>query len=200
MRIESARVVREPTTITHEKPGGRLAALASVIASVRGGAIECFGSADLLLRDERGEKSRIMQADQTAHLHPGRSTISGDTLELGRDTVPNVVLEVDHTTDARKGKLACYETWGFPEVWVDVPEADRTLTKNRPTGLKPGLTIHLLKDGAYHPASESLAFPGWTAAEIHQALNAAWTSREIRQRCADKRCRPPCRALWGFLP
>ncbi len=34
-----------------------------------------------------------------------------------------------------------------------------------------GLTIHLLEDGAYRQAAASRAFPGWTAAEIHAALN-----------------------------
>ena len=28
---------------------------------------------------------------------------------------------VDHTTDAHRGKLPLYESWGFREVWVDVP-------------------------------------------------------------------------------
>ena len=41
----------------------------------------------------------------------------------------------------------------------------------RPVGLRPGLTICLLADGGYRTASSSRAFPGWTAAEIHIALN-----------------------------
>ena len=32
-------------------------------------------------------------------------------------------MAVDHTTDVHRGKLALYESWGFPEVWVEVPEA-----------------------------------------------------------------------------
>ena len=32
-----------------------------------------------------------------------------------RTTSPDVVLEVDHTTDVHRGKLALYESWGFPE-------------------------------------------------------------------------------------
>ena len=35
-----------------------------------------------------------------------------------------MVLEVDHTTDARRGKLPLYESWGFPEMWVDVVQRD----------------------------------------------------------------------------
>ena len=81
-----------------------------------------------------------------------------------------MVLEVDHTTDARRGKLALYETWGFPELWVDVPDAP---APSRPRARRPGLTIHLLEGGRYRVAAESRAFPRWTAAEIHQALNEA---------------------------
>ena len=79
-----------------------------------------------------------------------------------------MVLEVDHTTDARRGKLPLYESWGFPEVWVDVPDAP---SPSRPRGRRPGLTVHLLEDRRYRVAAESREFPGWTAAEIHEALN-----------------------------
>ena len=91
---------------------------------------------------------------------------------------PDVVLEVDHTTNVRSGKLWFYEEWGFPEVWVEVPERE---SPSRPAGRRPGLTIHLLEGGAYGTARESRAFPGWTANEIHIALNepvrSAVTSR-----------------------
>ena len=33
---------------------------------------------------------------------------------MGSDTLPDVVLEVDNTTDVRRGKLSLYESWGFP--------------------------------------------------------------------------------------
>ena len=33
------------------------------------------------------------------------------------------------------------------------------------------MTIHLLQDGRFRTASSSLAFPSWTAQEIHRALN-----------------------------
>ena len=38
-----------------------------------------------------------------------------------RDPLPDVVLEVDHTTDVRRRKLGIYKESGFPEVWVLVP-------------------------------------------------------------------------------
>ena len=79
-----------------------------------------------------------------------------------------MVLEVDHTTDVHRGKLALYESWGFPEVWVEVPD---TPSPSRPHRRRPGLTIHLLDHGRFRVVAESRAFPGWRAAEIHLALN-----------------------------
>ena len=81
---------------------------------------------------------------------------------------PDVVLEVDNTTDVRRGKLGLYEEWGFPEVWVEVPER---YTPGRPAGRVPGLVIHLLEGGRYRTAPESRAFTGWTAEEIHTAMS-----------------------------
>ena len=172
----TAWVVAEPTSATHEQPGARLAGLSHVIAGVRGSPIECYGTMDLLLRNERGEKWRIMQADQSVYLHPGRVRLPTDAMEIGWHDRPDVVLEVDHTTDVRRGKLGLYESWGFPEVWVDVPEAGYAV--RRPAGLSPGLTIHLLEDGGYRTAARSRAFPGWTAEEIHTALNEEALSEE----------------------
>ena len=94
---------------------------------------------------------------------------------VGEDVLPDVVVEVDHTTDARRGKLALYESWGLREVWVDVPEAP---TPGRPAGRTPGLTIHVLERGGYRTSEESRAFPGWTAVEIHRAMHEAALSAE----------------------
>lgn len=83
----------------------------------------------------------------------------------GEDDFPDVLLEVDHTTDARRAKLGLYEAWGFPEVWVEVPDAGEADRR------RPGLTIHRRVAGAFQTLDTSGAFPGWTAAEIHAALN-----------------------------
>ena len=165
---ETAWKVCEPTSRTHEQPSQRLAALGQVIAAVRGAPIECYGNMDLILRNERGEKWRILQADQVAYLYPGRARLPVHGLVIGEHDLPDVVVEVDHTTDVRRGKLGLYEAWGFPEVWVDVP--DQT-SPSRPAGRTPGLTIHLLAGDRYRTATVSRAFPGWTAARIHSAMN-----------------------------
>ena len=49
---------------------------------------------------------------------------------------------------------------------------------SRPAGLRPGLTIYVRDDGCLRPAAVSRALPGWTAAEIHRALNEPEMSEE----------------------
>ena len=166
---ETAWMVREPTSADHESPSHGLAGLTALIAAVRGSPIACYGSMDLLVRDAQGRPRRIMQADQTVYLRPSRAEFSGaGALVVGRGRYPDVVLEVDHTTDVRRGKLKLYEAWGFPELWVEVPERR---APSRPKSRMPGLAIHLLEDGAYRKSPGSVAFPGWRAEDIHEAMN-----------------------------
>ena len=158
----------DPATAYHERPSRLLTRLAERIAEVRGSPIESYGSMDLLLRDTGGEPRRIMQADESVYLHPAQTKMPEAAMVVGEDDFPDVVLEVDHTTDVHRGKLALYESWGFPEVWVEVPD---TPSPSRPHRRRPGLTIHLLEHGRFRVAAESRAFPGWRADEIHLALN-----------------------------
>ena len=162
---ETAWMVREPTSPTHENPSHGLAGLTALIAAVRGSPIKCYGSMDLLVRDAHGKPRRIMQADQTVYLRPWRAELlSASAMVVGEHNCPDVVLEVDHTTDVRRGKLKLYEAWGFPELWVEVPE-------HRPKGRMPGLTMYLLEDGSYRESPQSVAFPGWRAEDVHEAMN-----------------------------
>ena len=48
---ETAWKVCDPTSIYHEQPSRRLGRMAERVASLRGSAIECFGSADLVRLD-----------------------------------------------------------------------------------------------------------------------------------------------------
>ena len=111
---ETAWVVSEPTSATHEQPGARLAGLSHVIAGVRGAPIECYGTMDLLLRDERGEKRRIMQADQSVYLHPWRARLPTDAMEIGRHDRPDVVLEVDPHHRRAPGQALAVRGVGLP--------------------------------------------------------------------------------------
>ena len=160
--------ISEPTTSYHERPSRLVTRLAEMVGRVRGSPIESYGSMDLLLRDPEGEPRRIMQADESVYLHPARAKLPGAAMVVGEDDFPDVVLEVDHTTDVHRGKLDLYQSWGFPEVWVEVPD---TPSPSRPHRRRPGLTIHVLEHGRFRVATESRAFPGWRAEEIHLALN-----------------------------
>ena len=65
----------EPTSPHHERPSRRLARLVERIALVRGSPFECYGHMDLLLRDRQGHARRIMQADESLYLHPGKARL-----------------------------------------------------------------------------------------------------------------------------
>ena len=114
-KTETAWAVREPTSVYHEGPGQRLIALLTRIAAVRGAPIQTFGTADLVLRDAGGERQRIMQADQMVYLDPVAMQPWGEYVEVGSDHLPDVVLEVDYSTDVRRGKLACTRRGAFPK-------------------------------------------------------------------------------------
>ena len=172
-KTETAWVAREPVSVWHEGPGQQLAALLTRIAAVRGAPILTLGTADLLLRNARGERHRILQADQMVFLDPVKTRPAGAAVEVGADHLPDVVLEVDYSTDVRGGKLALYEAWGFPEVWVDVPDAGSPRRR-------PGLTIHRRSADGYRTVAASVALTGWTAAEIHRALNELEMSEATR--------------------
>ena len=161
-------MICEPVSYYHERPASRLARLADRIAAARGAPIEAVGHTDLLVRNARGEWKRIIQADQILFLRPTQALPRGSAIEVGADVLPDVVLEVNNTTDVRRGKLRLYESWGFPEVWVEVPDQP---APSRPASLRPGLTIHAMERGGLRPTEASRAFPGWTAQEIHRALN-----------------------------
>ena len=171
-QTETAWVVRE-VSVRHEGPGQQLAALLTRIAAVRGAPILTLGTADLLLRDAQGERHRILQADQMVFLDPVETRPTGTAVEVGADHLPDMVLEVDCSTDVRRGKLELYEEWGFPEVWVDVPEGGSPRRR-------PGLTIHRRTADGYREAAVSVALAGWTAAEIHRALNEPTLSEATR--------------------
>ena len=169
-RTETAWVLAEPAGGIHESTSRRLPELARLIATVRGAPIRAFGAVDLRVNDDAGRAERIMQADETLYLYPRRARMPSGPLVIGRHDLPDVVLEVDHTTDIRRGKLPLYEAWGFPELWMLVPPAGAT--RRRPAGV----TIHRLAGDRYEVVAESAAFPGWTASEIHVALTEPLTT------------------------
>ena len=159
---ETAWKVCVPTSIYHERPSRRLVRMAERVAALRGSAIECFGSADLVYLDSAGRKRWLMQADEVLYLRPDWMRLQGPAIDVDTDPLPDVVLEVDHTTDVRRRKLGIYKQSGFPEIWVLVPWESSVRA--------PGLTIHVRRGDVYREESSSRAFPGWKAEEIHLAL------------------------------
>ena len=116
----------EPTSIQHEEPSRQLAQMAGQLAMVRGSRIACFGSADLLRSDAAGRKRWLMQADEVLYLHPERVRLKGPAIEVDADPLPEVVLEVDHTTDVRRRKLGIYAHIGRSRVrrWCAAERAE----------------------------------------------------------------------------
>ena len=162
---ETAWKVCEPTSIQHEQPSRRLVQMAGKFEMVRGSRIVCYGSGDLVRVGASGRKRWLMQADEVLYLHPDRVRLDGPAIDVDRDPLPDVVLEVDHTTDVRRRKLGIYKESGFPEIWVLVPwEASVR---------RAGLTIHVRRGDGYREERESRAFPGWRSEEIFRALTEA---------------------------
>ena len=171
-----AWMVREPTHAPHERPRQRLGRLLERIAQVRGSTIESLGEIEIRRMEPGSGEHRSIHADEMVLLRPGLTEGKAfQYLDVGADPYPDVVLEVDSTTDVRRNRLRLYEAWGFPELWVEVPDA---YAPGRPASLRSGLGIFLLEGGRYVPSEESRAFPGWRASEIHRALNETVLSEE----------------------
>ena len=161
--------LREGPAWEHEGPSQTLGEMAALIAAARGSPIRCYGAMGMVRDGAPPGRRLVLHPDQTVYLHPAfvEQEYEDPLLVVGA-SYPDVVLEVDHTTDVRPGKLRVYESWGVPELWVEVP--DRT-SRSRPASLVPGLTIHLMEAGAYRISPMSRAFPGWRAKDIHEAMN-----------------------------
>ena len=175
-RSSTAWKVSEPTSIQHEEPSRRLVEMATRVSVLRGSRIVSFGAADLVRLDRAGRKRWLMQADEVLYLHPDRTRPYGRAIDVDAGPLPDVVLEVDHTTDVRRRKLGIYQECGFSEIWVLVPWEESVRT--------PGLAIHLRREDGYREEAESRAFQGWAAEDIHRALtedplsDEAWRTLE----------------------
>ena len=164
------------TPIQHEWPSRNLTRQSARLEMLRGSPILSLGSSDLVCLDASGRKRWLMQADEMLYLHPDRVRLQGPAIYVDRDPLPDVVLEVDHTTDVRRRKLGIYEESGFPEIWVLLPWESSVRT--------PGLTIHVCHGEEYQEEAASRAISGWRAEEIYLALTesplseTAWRALE----------------------
>ncbi len=166
---ETAWFVREET-FTHAASPLRLARFLQRVEQVRGSRIVSFGPGGLRILGPDGKPGDIMQPDLSVFVHPAHTRMPGPhVLTQGVHDWPDVVLEVDNTTDVRRGKLRRYQEWGLPEIWVEVPERG---TRGRPRSLRPGCVIHRREaPGRYRRAEESGALPGLAADEIHAVMD-----------------------------
>lgn len=164
-----AMVAADAPSVGHEQPVGLLAGVVERIAQERGARIARFHALSMMRSGTRGYR-RAMEPDECLYVYPEHADLPATGwLTVGENDPPDVVVEIDHTTDVRRGKLKVYESWGFPELWVEVPDADPA--RSRRTQLS-GLTVYVLnRDGRYEVAPTSRAFPGWRAEEIHLAMN-----------------------------
>ena len=161
------------TPIQHEVPSRQFVQISVRIAMLRGSRFSNYGSSDLVRLNAAGRKRWLMQADELLYLYPDRVRLEGPAIYVDTDPLPDVVLEVDHTTDVRRRKLGIYKASGFPEIWVLVPwEASVR---------EPGLTIHVRRGEVYREEGSSRAFPGWRAEEIHRALTEEPVSAGARR-------------------
>ena len=168
--------VAEAAKAPHEDPLTMFRKFVERVAMVRGSPIMLGGAAGLDLLDAERAQVRAMHPDEMVFLDPDRQERIGSRYEWAADQEhPDVVLEVDNTTDVRRNKLLVYADWGFPELWVEVPEA---YSPSRPRGRRPGLTIYVLEAGEYRESGESRAFPGLRAEEAHRVLSERGSSPE----------------------
>ena len=168
--------VAEAAKAPHEHPLAMFASFVERIAMVRGSPILLGRSAGLQLLDVDRAQVRAMHPDEMVFLDPeSEMRIGSEYAWQAEQEHPDVVLEVDDTTDVRRNKLLVYADWGFPELWVEVPEA---YSPSRPRGRRPGLTIYVLDDGEYRQSEESRAFPSLKAEEAHRVMNERTPSAE----------------------
>ena len=167
--------VRDGPSGEHEWPIQALKEMMVLLGIVRGIHVPCFGNRGLAVLDERSMRARILHPDQTVYMAPPVRYDGEGDIPVDKSGYPNIVMEVDHTTNTRRGKLKLYEAMGVPELWIEVPEIWSRLPHEkrprRPAGLVPGLSIFLLENGRYREVPASRALLGWKATEIHQALN-----------------------------
>ena len=174
--------LRDGPTGQHEWPICQLKEMMVLMAAVRGIPVPCFGDRGLAVLDEDDLRLRVLHPDQSVYINRPVNYDHHRDIPVQRVGWPDIVMEVDYSTNTRGGKIDLYEDMGVPELWIEVPElwvADYIDAKLRPDGRPPrhahghppGLSIFLLEGGRYREYSASRALLGWKAEEIHDGLN-----------------------------
>ena len=198
--------VMDPASLPHEWPSQRLTGFCTLIAAARGSPIECFGSTGLELRDERGRRQKILQADQCVYVYPRRARLPrGGGIVVGADDprarggpVPGVagesgVSRLAGACNPRGAERARTDGLDACEAGAHGPGVGRAefpcAPRRRPRGLI------LPRDGA--PGEAFIETPGFRRPEIPaahmllpssgtwiEAQRAPWTARGVRAPCA----------------
>lgn len=145
---------------------GQLGGLVDRIAATRGAGIVVLRASELLIRGPDGNIRRIAQNSRLVYTHDTAKR-SGETVVIDHGELPDVVLDVDDVSIARRRKLSLYEKWGFPEVWSVVPGRRAPSWRDG----APRVAIHLRTRLGYVRAPRSAALPSWSAEEIQTALS-----------------------------
>ena len=104
-RTEIGMVAENPTT-HHECRAMRLSNCVTLIAAKRGSPVDQIGAAAFVVRGPDGKKKRGMSADQVVYVHPANARLRGGGIEYRVDSLPDLVLEGDYSTDVRRGAVA----------------------------------------------------------------------------------------------
>ena len=120
--IQTAMIAAEPTTTYREIPSHRVTGLVREIGLARGSEILALGSVDLVQFTDECRRNVLLQADAVFFL--SRPWPKEKAVDVDAGPAPDVLLEVAHTTDVRRGKLSVYAALGLPEVWVEVPQPE----------------------------------------------------------------------------
>ena len=115
-------MAREAPTWEHEGPAQTLGEMAALIAAVRAPRSSATGrwASSGVMRPARAGASCIRIRPFIFTVPLVEQEVEDRLLVVGR-SFPDVVLEVDHTTDVRPGKLKLLSPGAFRRLWVEVP-------------------------------------------------------------------------------
>lgn len=154
----------------HETSARLIDALVRVHAEERRLDVESYGSTTW----KRQSLSKGVEPDSCYYvINAGRIIGKRDPIDLESDPPPDVVVEIDLTSESL-GKFALYAALAVPEIW----RYDSA-----------SLQFYQLQDHEYHIVDDSRSFPGLTPAMLATALEHSKTAgqtaalRRFRERC-----------------
>jgi len=157
MRVsyDQGRVEIMSPSLQHEKYIGVISRMAHILSEEMGLAVEFAGPTTY--KQERLLKGS--EGDESFYVQNANAVIGKLEIDLDIDPPPDVVVEVDITSESI-GKFPIYAAFGVPEIW-------------RYDGKQ--VRIYLLADQDYVETSASLSFPCLTALAMTEFLEQSKT-------------------------